>query len=528
VFVDRDFIHAEPVLSAQLKGLHVRIINADGVVVAEERTAGAAVSLLINDLGLADGNYRYEVNAIYDSGVAPAPVLNSLVARRKFGLFTISGSRIEMPRQEYSPGDNDQASSHDVSWPIRIAGALLDLVVAEAHAANDGVKAFGNVCLGDPSCDDTAIPSNSTTGHLNDFTILDDDISSIAHFEMINEDGSMLWELDNDILSLYDDDTSSLIAAFGTDGDALLGAGGVFVDASGPGMHIGSTSSPLGQFQITGSLGAAMTLLDADTGGANILLQSSGYFGISNGIETIPFQIINGAPSDALVIQDSGTVSLGAGNAVHVGGSNDPVGQFTITTPAQPRFEMNDTTLGKRWRFSVANDKFAINQLDVAGTEFQVFETGDMLIGGTLTENSDVNAKQDIVPVDRHEVLAKITQLPIAEWSYKDTTNQRHIGPMAQDFHAAFGLGRNNKGISTLDSSGVALAGIQALADENAAIRTQFESVRSQNEALLEQNAELSDRLAVLERQQAETQAVMARMLEAQLAEPVLTRTLAN
>jgi len=95
------------------------------------------------------------------------------------------------------------------------------------------------------------------------------------------------------------------------------------------------------------------------------------------------------------------------------------------------------------------------------------------------------------------------------------------MGPMAQDFHAAFGLGRDNKHIATLDTSGVALAGIQALAEDNAAIR-------SQNEALLQQNTELSERLAALERQQAETQAIMARVLEAQLAQPVLTRSLTN
>jgi hypothetical protein len=169
----------------------------------------------------------------------------------------------------------------------------------------------------------------------------------------------------------------------------------------------------------------------------------------------------------------------------------------------------------------VASDKFAVNNLDVAGTEFQVFDNGDVLITGALTQNSDVNAKQDIVPVDRHDVLARIAALPIAEWSYKDAPGQRHVGPMAQDFYAAFGLGRNEKGISTLDSSGVALAGIQALAEDNAAIR-------AQNEALLEQNAKLSERLADLERQQAETQAMMARLLEAQQAQPVLTRSLAN
>jgi hypothetical protein len=37
------------------------------------------------------------------------------------------------------------------------------------------------------------------------------------------------------------------------------------------------------------------------------------------------------------------------------------------------------------------------------------------------------------------------------------------MGPVAQDFHAAFGLGSDDKGISTVDADGVALAAIQAL-----------------------------------------------------------------
>jgi hypothetical protein len=194
------------------------------------------------------------------------------------------------------------------------------------------------------------------------------------------------------------------------------------------------------------------------------------------------------------------------------------------------RFELNDEASGERWRFTNAGSKFAINNvgLDSPGTEMSVFKNGDMVIGGLLTENSDVNAKRDFEPLDAREVLAKIVDLEVLEWSYIDAPNQRHIGPMAQDFYAAFGLGRDNKHIATLDTSGVALVGIQALAEENTAIRTQYESIQTQNEALLQQNAELSERLAALERQQAETQAMMARLLEAQLAQPVLTRSLAN
>ena len=49
-------------------------------------------------------------------------------------------------------------------------------------------------------------------------------------------------------------------------------------------------------------------------------------------------------------------------------------------------------------------------------------------------------------------------------WSYKARPGNKHIGPMAQDFHAAFGLnGSDDTHIATVDESGVALAAIQGL-----------------------------------------------------------------
>ena len=40
------------------------------------------------------------------------------------------------------------------------------------------------------------------------------------------------------------------------------------------------------------------------------------------------------------------------------------------------------------------------------------------------------------------------------------------MGPMAQDFHGAFGLGDSDKTITNIDADGVALAAIQGLKRE--------------------------------------------------------------
>ena len=82
----------------------------------------------------------------------------------------------------------------------------------------------------------------------------------------------------------------------------------------------------------------------------------------------------------------------------------------------------------------------------------------------TVTETSSRTAKQGFEAVNGLSVLEKVAALPISEWSYKaDNPSVRHLGPMAEDFHAAFGLGRSDKGLTSVDTTGVALAAIQGL-----------------------------------------------------------------
>ena len=78
-----------------------------------------------------------------------------------------------------------------------------------------------------------------------------------------------------------------------------------------------------------------------------------------------------------------------------------------------------------------------------------------------LNQTSDRNAKENFTPVDAREVLNKVLALPVSRWNYKEDKTQQHLGPMAQDFRAAFGLGPNDTSIATVDADGVALAAIQ-------------------------------------------------------------------
>jgi len=100
-----------------------------------------------------------------------------------------------------------------------------------------------------------------------------------------------------------------------------------------------------------------------------------------------------------------------------------------------------------------------------------LYTSGDLSTGaylaagsGSWSDLSDRNLKDNFSPVDGQDVLARLAEIPIATWNYKAQDDSiRHMGPAAQDFSAAFGLGESDTGISTVDADGVALAAIQGL-----------------------------------------------------------------
>lgn len=120
---------------------------------------------------------------------------------------------------------------------------------------------------------------------------------------------------------------------------------------------------------------------------------------------------------------------------------------------------------------------------------------------GSWTSLSDADAKHAFEAVDPAEVLAKVAAMPVQRWSYKtQDASVRHIGPTAQDFHAAFGVGDDPKGITTVDADGVALVAIKGLharlEDQAATIEAQRALIEAQREAL----EALTRRLEAVER----------------------------
>ena len=115
---------------------------------------------------------------------------------------------------------------------------------------------------------------------------------------------------------------------------------------------------------------------------------------------------------------------------------------------------------------AAANNQFTVR----AAGGYRLFTnatatTGLSLSAGGSTWNviSDRNAKYGIEPVDEQDILRRLMTLPLSTFLYKDGDGRRYLGPMAQDFHGAFGLGTDDTRIAMNDIDGVSLASLKAL-----------------------------------------------------------------
>jgi hypothetical protein len=112
---------------------------------------------------------------------------------------------------------------------------------------------------------------------------------------------------------------------------------------------------------------------------------------------------------------------------------------------------------------------------------------GAPCMGGACAAISDRTLKDGFGSVDSADMLARVRELPISTWNYtSDDASIRHIGPMAQDFAAIFGVGADDRHIHPLDGQGVALAAIQGLV--------------AQVDEMRQENARLMARIAALEK----------------------------
>jgi hypothetical protein len=170
--------------------------------------------------------------------------------------------------------------------------------------------------------------------------------------------------------------------------------------------------------------------------------------------------------------QAAGDLSFAAGRRAKVQDTADGTfawadGQdFNFTVSGANRFEVRSTG-GARFVSSI--DSFGD---PTTGVELAAG-------GGSWSAFSDESAKDNVVAVDPEDVLDRVSTLPISTWNYEaQAPSIRHIGPMAQDFYRAFGVGEDERHITAVDADGVALAAIQGLNEKVEALEAQLAETR--------------------------------------------------
>lgn len=108
--------------------------------------------------------------------------------------------------------------------------------------------------------------------------------------------------------------------------------------------------------------------------------------------------------------------------------------------------------------------------------------------------------KENYLAVDGEDVLWRLRGLPITTWSMIGADPKvRHLGPVAEDFWRAFGLGLGETAIGLGDIDGVNLAAAKALETRTATLRRELDEKTARIETLEAQLARALRRLDEVE-----------------------------
>lgn len=173
------------------------------------------------------------------------------------------------------------------------------------------------------------------------------------------------------------------------------------------------------------------------------------------------------------------STSSGHGSGLWLENRSGSVNTWTIYTESSGKL-----VVGKQ---ELAQDALTINPSNLNVTVI------------SLSQTSDRNAKENFGVIDPVDVLEKVAGLDIKRWNFKGDTNTEHIGPMAQDFYAAFGTGTDERHIATVDADGVALAAIQGLNKKLSDKEAEIETLRRANEKLADRLQQIEEKLKTRE-----------------------------
>ena len=252
-------------------------------------------------------------------------------------------------------------------------------------------------------------------------------------------------------------------------------AGGAYSTVAG-GLANGATTNAatVGGGFYNGASASAATVAGGDENLASGSLSAigGGFYNAASGYaSTVPGGFGNGAMADYSLAAGRGAVATNAGSFVW---ADSQAGAFYSLTNNQVMFRC----LGGV-RFTSGASAAPNNNVSWVPGQ----------LGWSFT--SDRNAKENFHALDVQDVLRRVCSVPVTEWNYIGYTT-RNVGPMAQDFHAAFPFTPSDTSIVEADVIGVEWAAIQGLAKT-------IEQKNEENQSLQKRVDDLEQRLKNLE-----------------------------
>jgi hypothetical protein len=245
-------------------------------------------------------------------------------------------------------------------------------------------------------------------------------------------------------------------------------------------LHIASGNTPALRLDQNTSSGFAAQVWDIAGNETNFFVRDV------TGGSTLPFRIFPGAASSQLIIDDTNRIGMGTtspSSALHLrrtdgsaqalveeaSGSVATRTLLRLSNNGGAGFSLLNSNSAQEWRFDTGGADFNITLVGT-GELAQLDTSGNLTIEGDLTANgtnypSSRGLKTNVLTVDPEDVLHRLASVPVSTWAYKSDPARRHIGPMTEDFSAAFDFLSAEGKLNTIDLHGVALAAIQGLGE---------------------------------------------------------------
>jgi trimeric autotransporter adhesin len=262
----------------------------------------------------------------------------------------------------------------------------------------------------------------------------------------------------------------------------------------------------------TSASGQASTASGWSTSASGDLSTAMGHSTNASGFAATSLGIASAASGSASLAAGSSTVASGwasiatGENTTASGHYSTAMGRNASTSDGAGVALHGTFVWGDAFPTTLLVHPTADDQFVVRATGGTIFYSNPQLTAGVSLASygsawasvSDRNRKTDFLPIDEEDILSKIAVLPVNSWRYTEgDPERRFIGPVAQDFHALFGLGDDTT-ITTLDTDGVAFAALKALERRTAELRRESDALAAANSRLRESEALLQQEIALL------------------------------